>query len=626
MSRIHPSYQRQDAAAAAAASPPRAAVYTVWKRSSMGFPGTDGFSVYDHAGTLAFRVDNYSRRRKLFSGDLLLMDGHGSPLLALTPQIISMHDQWNCYRASEDGHGKRIRSQQLFSMRKCSVMQSSHEAEVHMSGCTNASSDRTGHVPGFSIEGSFRRRSCKIRNSSGEEVARIMRKKAGAASLSLTLAEDVFSLEVQPKVDCAMIMAFVIVLDRICWKPYTPMICSSLWLPPSISNLVTSTSLIKLARMRRIQIHPSSRGAGGGSRARRQAAAADQPVVYTVWKRSSIGFQGTDGFSVYDSAGKLAFRVDNYSRRRKAFAGDLLLMDGHGTPLLSLRPQILSLHNRWNCYRAQEEEGLDSTNSPSVSQQVFSMRKSSVLQSIDEAEVLMSTRPSDHSQPDASPSPSFRIEGCFSMRSCKIRGSNGEEAARITKKNAGVMSRPVSLGDDVFTLVVRPGVDVAVVMAMVVVMDRICRRPYTPMACSSSGNSVVHSGEIIKSKEKYHLNRNENLLMMEMKHAYCLYIPANICNNVLNATIASKQQRQPVVGMQAKQTRSHDYDRSLLGVDYLVHRQQSQPTSEGLQIAYRYQILRSGATVTSHFCTQAATFANQIVLYHLSKIAASAFK
>uniref|UniRef100_A0A0E0MBU1 Tubby C-terminal domain-containing protein n=2 Tax=Oryza punctata TaxID=4537 RepID=A0A0E0MBU1_ORYPU len=606
MSRIYPSYQRQDAAAAAstAPAPPRAAVYTVWKRSSMGFQGTDGFSVYDHAGTLAFRVDNYSRRRKLFSGDLLLMDGHGSPLLALTPQIISMHDQWNCYRASEEGQGKRTRSQQLFSMRKCSVMQSSHEAEVHMSGCTNALSDRTGHVPGFSIEGSFRRRSCKIRNSSGEEVARITRKKAGAASLSLTLAEDVFSLEVQPNVDCAMIMAFVIVLDRICWKPYTPMICSSY---PSQKDLKDIDNMLQEDNM--IQIHPSSHG----SHARRQAAAADQPVVYTVWKRSSIGFQGTDGFSVYDSAGKLAFRVDNYSRRRKAFAGDLLLMDGHGTPLLSLRPQILSLHNRWNCYRAQEEEGLDSTNSPSVSQQVFSMRKSSALQSSDEAEVFMSTRPSDHSQPDASPSPSFRIEGCFSMRSCKIRGSNSEEAARITKKNAGVMSRPVSLGDDVFTLVVRPGVDVAVVMAMVVVMDRICRRPYTPMACSSSGNSVVHSGENIKSKEKYHLNRsNENLLLMEMKHAYYPYIPANICNNPLSS-------RQPVVGMQAKQTRSHDYDRSLLGVDYLVHRQQSQPTSEGLQIAYRYQILRSGATVTSHFRTQPSQIANQIVLYHLSK-------
>ncbi|KAF0918573.1 hypothetical protein E2562_025165 [Oryza meyeriana var. granulata] len=136
ISRIHPSERetraRQDEAAGASAAPPRAAVYTVWKRSSMGFQGTDGFSVYDAAGTLAFRLDNYSRRRKLFA-------------------------------------------------------------------------DRTGHVPSFSIEGSFRRRSCKIGNSYGEEVARIN--------------------------NCAMIMAFVVVLDRICWKPYTPLMCSSSFKP-----------------------------------------------------------------------------------------------------------------------------------------------------------------------------------------------------------------------------------------------------------------------------------------------------------------------------------------------------------------------------------------------------------
>jgi hypothetical protein len=59
-----------------------------------------------------------------------------------------------------------------------------------------------------------------------------------------------------------------------------------------------------------------------------------------------MGFQGTDGFSVYDAAGRLAFRVDNYARRPKAFAGELLLMDGRGAPLLSLRPQVItaSLH------------------------------------------------------------------------------------------------------------------------------------------------------------------------------------------------------------------------------------------------------------------------------------------
>jgi uncharacterized protein YxjI len=53
-----------------------------------------------------------------------------------------------------------------------------------------------------------------------------------------------------------------------------------------------------------------------------------------------MGFQGTDGFCVYDDAGNLAFRVDNYSRRQRLSAGELLLMDGQGTPLLSLRLQV----------------------------------------------------------------------------------------------------------------------------------------------------------------------------------------------------------------------------------------------------------------------------------------------
>ncbi|XP_066356728.1 protein LURP-one-related 5-like [Miscanthus floridulus] len=262
------------------------------------------------------------------------------------------------------------------------------------------------------------------------------------------------------------------------------------------------------------RIHPSSSDAAGRARRRAAAAAAAAakrerwPAVYTVWKRSSMGFQGTDGFCVYDDAGRLAFRVDNYSRRRKLCAGELLLMDGKGTPLLSLRPQLLSLHDRWNCYTATEDAAFDkkaSSNSP-AQQQVFTMSRCSALRSSsDNAEVHMSSSraagsaaaalPSSssslsckHAQAvSAAPAPGYRVEGSFSRRSCKIRhGSDGREAAQITRKSAGVVSRPVAmLGDDVFSLVVQPGVDVTTVMAIVVVMDRICRRPYTPMVCSS---------------------------------------------------------------------------------------------------------------------------------------------
>ncbi|WVZ54738.1 hypothetical protein U9M48_005492 [Paspalum notatum var. saurae] len=227
------------------------------------------------------------------------------------------------------------------------------------------------------------------------------------------------------------------------------------------------------------RVHPASDAAGD------QPDATRRPAVYTVWKRSSMGFQGTDGFCVYDAAGSLAFRVDNYSRRRKLCAGELLLMDGQGTPLLALRPQLLSLHDRWNCYTASPEESL-----AAEQQQVFTMARCSALRTTsDEAEVHMSAPAARARRRRAADDPAgYRVEGSFSRRSCKIlRGSDGREAARIARKSAGVASRPVAtLGDDVFSLVVRPGVDAATVMAIVVVLDRICRhRPCKPVACSS---------------------------------------------------------------------------------------------------------------------------------------------
>ena len=61
------------------------------------------------------------------------------------------------------------------------------------------------------------------------------------------------------------------------------------------------------------------------------------PTVLTVWKRSSMSFQGTDGFTVFDPNGTLVFRVDNYSRKN---GYGLVLMDGVGNALLSLKPKV----------------------------------------------------------------------------------------------------------------------------------------------------------------------------------------------------------------------------------------------------------------------------------------------
>ncbi|KAF3334863.1 Protein LURP-one-related 12 [Carex littledalei] len=176
-----------------------------------------------------------------------------------------------------------------------------------------------------------------------------------------------------------------------------------------------------------------------------------------------MGFQGTDGFSVYGDSGRLVFRVDNYSRRQKYLTKEIVLMDGDGKPLLCLRPRILSLHDRWNAYEV-EECGNKQPNS-----KLFSMKRCSNVQNFDQTEVLQRNF-ADNSKPKLMPS--FRIEGCFKKRSCKIYNSRGDEVAQISRKTTGQAS--VLLGNDVFSLVIQPGFDCKLVMAFVIVMDRIC--------------------------------------------------------------------------------------------------------------------------------------------------------
>ena len=55
-------------------------------------------------------------------------------------------------------------------------------------------------------------------------------------------------------------------------------------------------------------------------------------LIFPLWR--SMVFQGTDGFWVHNNVGRLVFRVNNCLR-----AGELLLMDGQGMPLLFIRSQ-----------------------------------------------------------------------------------------------------------------------------------------------------------------------------------------------------------------------------------------------------------------------------------------------
>lgn len=213
-----------------------------------------------------------------------------------------------------------------------------------------------------------------------------------------------------------------------------------------------------------------------------------QGILFTVWKRSSMSFQGTDGFTVFDRRGSLAFRVDNYTRKSSlcvsgGVSGGLVLMDGSGKPLLTLKPQLLSMQHQWNGYKGADEYGKSSKT------KVFSMRRPSFLihTSGCEAEVFMETAampaPADISQaPPPTALADFRIEGSFRRRNCKIKNQSGKLAAKIVRKRTA--NTTILLSDDVFSLEVQPGFEVELIMAFVIILDRICAKPFAPVLCS----------------------------------------------------------------------------------------------------------------------------------------------
>lgn len=223
------------------------------------------------------------------------------------------------------------------------------------------------------------------------------------------------------------------------------------------------------------KVHPADQNNFQDQSLEKEIKVEGPPCTLTVWKKSTMSFQGTDGFTVFDQQGKLVFRVDNYSRKNPGGpTGGLVLMDGTGNALLTVKPQILSMQNQWNGYKGDQEMRRTKKGKKS---KVFSMRTSSVLfhsRHKDEAEVFLNGLRKQGQAPD------FTIQGAFCSRNCLIRAANGEVAAKITRKR---VNSSVLLSDDVFSLVVQPGYDAELIMAFVVVLDRICAKPLAPILC-----------------------------------------------------------------------------------------------------------------------------------------------
>ncbi|MQL86352.1 hypothetical protein Taro_018868 [Colocasia esculenta] len=171
-------------------------------------------------------------------------------------------------------------------------------------------------------------------------------------------------------------------------------------------------------------------------------------AVLTVWKKSLL--LNFEGFTVFDSKGDLVFRVDNYASSSR---GVVVLMDATGEPLLTVRRKRLSLGERWLVY---EGEG--------ATRPRFSVKKhANMFQGKTLAQVTA-----------CAPGPegccAYEVEGSYSRRSCAVFDAARRGVAEITTKDS---PGGVRFGGDVFRLVVQPGFDATVAMAIVVLLEQM---------------------------------------------------------------------------------------------------------------------------------------------------------
>ncbi|XP_028774853.1 protein LURP-one-related 17 [Neltuma alba] len=178
----------------------------------------------------------------------------------------------------------------------------------------------------------------------------------------------------------------------------------------------------------------------------------------TVWRKSLV--ISCEGFTVIDSDGNLAYRVDNYDERPE----EVVLMDGAGKSVLTMRRRRkLGLGDCWLVYEG--EVGNCGLRNGSTESPIFCVRKHvNILQGNTNVQAYIYRGTSDKRH-------AFSVEGSFAHRTCKVLDESKEVVAEIKRKEAS--SKGASFGLDVFQLIVQPGFDAGFVMALVLLLDQM---------------------------------------------------------------------------------------------------------------------------------------------------------
>ncbi|CAL4973438.1 unnamed protein product [Urochloa decumbens] len=183
---------------------------------------------------------------------------------------------------------------------------------------------------------------------------------------------------------------------------------------------------------------------------RAAAAAADEageePTTLTVWRKSLLF--NCKGFTVFDAKGDLAYRVDTYDDAE----AEVVLMDPAGRAAFTVRRKRLSLSGeQWLIHAGGEDE---------ARRPLYAVKRGGG------GKTMARVAPCTTAAGAAAP---FVVEGSYGRRRCVVYDGERRAVAEVQPKEA--------VGTDVFRLVVQPGVDVSLAMAVVVALDQMFGRP-----------------------------------------------------------------------------------------------------------------------------------------------------
>ncbi|TVU18686.1 hypothetical protein EJB05_34797 [Eragrostis curvula] len=220
------------------------------------------------------------------------------------------------------------------------------------------------------------------------------------------------------------------------------------------------------------KVHPnvasSSAAAVGKAAAVAPAAAREEKgeaVSLTVWRRSLL-FNGK-GFTVFDCKGNLVYRVEINAGGSPR---EVVLMDADGHGLLTIRRKKLSFSDEWLIYDG------DMAASPSAAPapKRFTARRHVSLRPTRSLAHLSPARAPACADDGTAAAPSCRydVEGSYAGRCLDVFASavsGGGQRRRV----AAVCQKEAAVGPDVFRLVVEPGFDPALAMAVVILLDQM---------------------------------------------------------------------------------------------------------------------------------------------------------